>query len=263
MDFGLQGKAALVTGASAGMGFAVARGLSAEGARVAIVSRETQRISAAAERIRSATGGDVVALTGDVSRIADVERVVSEAVERLGGLQVLVCNAGGPPAGDLPDLDDDAFARAVDLTFRSAVRLARAALPHLERAAWGRIVNITSITAREPHDGLLLSNCLRPAVHGFAKSLSKEVAPHGITVNCVCPGYTDTERLRELAEVTAARRHVTADDVRAGWKADIPRGKLGRPEEIAAAVLFLCSRDASFVNGVSLLVDGGESHSLL
>jgi len=263
MDFGLDGKAALVTGASAGIGFAVARGLAAEGARVAIVSRDADRIAAAAARIRSDPGGEVFPLAGDVSVAADTERVVHDAAERLGGLDVLVCNAGGPPAGNFPDLDDEAFARAVDLTFRSAVRLARAALPHLQRADWGRIVNLTSITAREPHDGLMLSNCLRPAVHGFAKSLSREAGPHGITVNCVCPGYTDTERLRDLAETAAARRGVTPDEVRAAWRANIPRRELGRPEEIAAAVLFLCSREASFVNGVSLAVDGGESHSLL
>jgi 3-oxoacyl-[acyl-carrier protein] reductase len=263
MDFGLQDKAALVTGASAGMGYAVAHALSAEGARVAINSRDAARIDAAAERIRSATGADVVALPGDVSRAQEAERLVREAAERLGGLDVLVCNAGGPPSGNLPDLDDDAFASAVDLTFRSVVRLARAALPYLRRAEWGRIVSITSITAREPHDGLLLSNCLRPAVHGFAKSLSKEVAADRITVNCVCPGYTDTERLQELADVGARRRGVTPDEIRAGWKATIPRGELGRPEEIAAAVVFLCSRPASFVNGVSLAVDGGASHGLL
>ncbi|MBZ0269555.1 SDR family oxidoreductase [bacterium] len=263
MDFGLQGKAALVTGASAGMGFAIAHALSAEGARVAIVSRDAARIGDAAKRIAAGTRGEVVPLTGDVAAEGDPERLVDEAARVFGGLDVLVCNAGGPPSGDFGTVTEEQFTRAVDLTFRSAVRLTRAALPHLREAPWGRIVNLTSITAREPHAGLILSNCLRPAVHGFAKSLSREVGADGITVNCVCPGFTDTERLGDLAGAAAKRAGVTAESVRDGWRSRIPRGELGRPEEVAAAVVFLCSRAASFVNGVSLAVDGGESHGLL
>jgi len=263
MDFGLRDKAALVTGASAGMGFAIARTLSAEGARVAIVSRDAGRVGDAAKRITADTRGEVVPITGDVSVEGDPERLVGEAVRAFGGLDVLVCNAGGPPSGDFDAVTEEQFARAVDLTFRSAVRLARAALPHLRRAEWGRIVNLTSITAREPHAGLILSNCLRPAVHGFAKSLSREVGTDGITVNSVCPGFTDTERLGDLAKAAAERGGTTPESVREGWRSRIPRGELGRPEEVAAAVVFLCSRAASFVNGVSLVVDGGESHGLL
>ncbi len=263
MDFGIGNRPALVSGSSAGLGYATAGALLREGARVAIVSRNAQRIEAAAARLREETGGDVTPLTGDVSQADVAARLVEEAVDRLGGLQILVTNAGGPPSGTFDTLDDDAFGRAVDLTFRSAVRLTRAALPHLKAAGWGRIVHLTSITAKEPHDGLLLSNCLRPAVHGFAKSLSRDVAADGITVNCVCPGYTDTERLSELAEAAGKRRGTDADAIRSGWRANIPRGALGRPEEISAAVAFLCSEPASFINGVSLAVDGGESRSLL
>lgn len=263
MDFGLRGKAALVTGASAGMGFAIARMLSAEGARAAIVSRDAARIGDAARRIVAETGGEIVPLTGDVSTEGVPERLVEEAARAFGGLDVLVCNAGGPPSGDFGAVTEEQFTRAIDLTFRSAVRLSRAALPHLRKAPWGRIVNLTSITAREPHAGLLLSNCLRPAVHGFAKSLSREAGAERITVNCVCPGFTDTERLGDLAEAAAKRGGTSAESVRDGWRARIPRGELGRPEEVAAAVVFLCSQAASFVNGVSLAVDGGESHGLL
>lgn len=262
MDFGIRGRRALVTGASAGLGFAAARALAAEGARVAIVSRNEARIRDAAARL-AAAGGDVMALRGDVAVPGEPARLVTEAVNAMGGLEILVANAGGPPAGEFTDADEAAFGRAIDLTLRSAERLIRAALPHLEAAGWGRVVCITSIAAREPREGLFLSNTLRPAVHGLVKSLARRHAAAGLTFNCVCPGYTDTERLRELADAAAGRKGSSAEQVRSGWKANIPRGELGRPEEVAAAVAFLCSGPASFVNGVSLPVDGGESRALL
>lgn len=263
MDFGLKGKRALVTGASAGLGYASARALAAEGARVAVVSRDRARIESAAARLREETGAEVIPLVGDVSEEGTAARVVEATTQAFGGLGILVTNAGGPPSGNFDTLTEEQFSRAVDLTFRSVVRLVRAALPHLQSDGWGRIVNLTSITVKEPHDGLMLSNSMRPAVHGFAKSLSRDVARHGVTVNSVCPGYTATERLGDLAVAAGKRKGISPDDVRSGWQANIPRGELGRPEEIAAAVAFLCSRGASFVNGVSLAVDGGESHSLL
>jgi 3-oxoacyl-[acyl-carrier protein] reductase len=264
MDLGLAGKRALVTGASGGIGFAVAETLAREGARVAVVSRDETRIRAAADRIaRNVEGAEIVPLAGDLAAPRDPERLVAQAADALGGLQILVANAGGPPSGDFDDVGEEQFELAVRLTFRSAERLMRAALPRLRASGWGRIVCLTSITAKEPHDGLALSNAMRPAVHGLAKSLSR-TAGAGITVNCVCPGFTDTERLRDLAAAAAAaRRGVTPEEVFAGWRSNIPRGELGRPREIAAAVAFLCSEPASFVNGVSLAVDGGESRPLL
>ena len=263
MDLGIRGRKALVTGASAGLGRASARALAAEGADLAICSRDAGRIEEAATAIRQATGARVEALVADVSVREEAVRVVDEARERLGGLHVLVTNAGGPPSGAFGDAGEEEFGVAIDRTFRSAERLIRAALPALRESGWGRIVCLTSITAKEPHDGLLLSNAMRPAVHGLAKSLSREIAREGLTINCVCPGYTNTSRLGELAKAAAARRGVEPEDVFAGWRANIPRGELGRPEEIADVVAFLCSERASYVNGVSLAVDGGESHSLL
>jgi 3-oxoacyl-[acyl-carrier protein] reductase len=263
VDLGLAGKVALVTGASAGIGFAVATELAREGARVAIASRERKRIEDAAQRIRSESGGEVLALVGDVSEPAVPSRLVQETLARAGALHILVANAGGPPGGNFADASEEAFSRAIDLTFRSVERLVRAAVPPMHEAKWGRIVSLTSIAAKEPHDGLLLSNSIRPAVHGLSKSLSRELASGGITVNCICTGFTETERLGELARATAKRRAVSVEQVFAGWRAAVPRGSLGRPEEIAAAVAFLCSERASYVNGVSLAVDGGEAHSLL
>jgi 3-oxoacyl-[acyl-carrier protein] reductase len=263
MDLGIRDRVALVTGASAGIGFAVARSLVREGARVAICSRDRDRIETAARSLRDEGDAEILPIVGDVSHADGPERIVAETVERLGGLQILVTNAGGPRSGNFSDVRDEDFDRAIAQTFRSVDRLIRAARPHLERAGWGRIVNLTSITAKEPHDGLLLSNALRPAVHGLSKSLARELGGRGITVNCVCPGYTDTERLQELADAAAGRRSSTAEAVYGAWKANIPRGELGRPEEIGDVVAFLCSNRASFVNGVSLAVDGGESHGLL
>jgi 3-oxoacyl-[acyl-carrier protein] reductase len=263
MDLGIAGRPALVTGASAGLGWACARALAAEGARVAICARYESRLRDAAERLRTATGSDVATVVGDLSVPSVPAQVVEETVRRLGGLEIVVVNAGGPPAGEFDELGDEDFARAIDLTLRSAERLLRAALPHLVRARWGRALCITSIAAREPRESLLLSNVLRPAVHGLAKSLARRYAAHGITVNCVCPGYTDTERLGELAQDGARRQGTDPEGIRARWRANIPRGQLGRPEEVGAAVAFLCSERASFVNGVSLPVDGGESRSLL
>lgn len=263
MDLGIRDRVALVTGASAGIGFAVARSLSREGARVAICSRDSDRIETAASVLREETNGEIVAIVGDVSLPDGPDRIVSQTVERLGGLHILVTNAGGPRSGNFSDVREDDFERAVAQTFRSVDRLIRAARGHLEQSGWGRIVNLTSITAKEPHDGLLLSNALRPAVHGLSKSLARELGSRGITVNCVCPGYTATERLQELANAAAIRRASTPEAVYDAWRGNIPRGELGRPEELGDVVAFLCSDRASFVNGVSLAVDGGESHGLL
>jgi 3-oxoacyl-[acyl-carrier protein] reductase len=263
MDLGIRGRKALVTGASDGLGRATAHALSREGADVAICSRDAGRIEAAAAVIRAATGGRVEPLVADVSQRTDAARVVQEASERLDGLHILVTNAGGPPSGSFGDAGEEQVAVAIDRTFRSAERLIRAALPLLRASGWGRIVCLTSITAKEPHEGLLLSNAMRPAVHGLAKSLAREIARDGITINCVCPGYTSTTRLGELATAAAARRGVTQEQVFAGWRSNVPRGELGRPEEIADVVAFLCSERASYVNGASIAVDGGESRSLL
>jgi 3-oxoacyl-[acyl-carrier protein] reductase len=263
MELGIEGRPALVTGASAGLGLAAATSLAREGARVALVSRDRERIEAAAARIRETTGASPVPLVGDVSIREDPGRIVAETVEALGGLAILVTNAGGPPSGDFGDVGEEEFGRAVELTLRSVERLVRAALPHLREQPWGRIVNLTSITAKEPHGGLVLSNVLRPAVHGLAKSLARELGPDRINVNSVCTGFTRTERLTELAAAAAARRGTTPEAVFDGWRELVPRGSLGRPEEIGDVVAFLCSERASYVNGVSLAVDGGESHSLL
>ncbi|HKI58447.1 MAG TPA: SDR family oxidoreductase [Trueperaceae bacterium] len=252
MDLGLKGKTALVTGASKGIGLAVAQALAAEGARVALVSRDREALAAAAEGIGRA-GGEAVAIPGDVSKAEDVERVVAKTRERLGDAAVLVANAGGPPSGVPTELDDAAWRAAVDLTLMSAVRLGRAVLPAMRADGWGRIVNITSLSVKEPILNLTLSNALRSGVTAWAKTLAEEIAADGVTVNNVEPGFTGTERLQHLFPTEEAMR---------GLVARIPAGRLGRPEEVAATVAFLASEQAAYMTGQSLLVDGGVIRAL-
>lgn len=252
MDLGLSGKTALVTGASKGIGLAAAQALAAEGARVALVSRDRAVLERAVRGIVE-DGGEALAVPGDVSRAEDVERVVAETRRQLGDPSVLVANAGGPAAGVPTEVGEEGWRVAVELTLMSAVRLARAVLPAMRAARWGRIVNVTSLSVREPIPNLTLSNALRAAVTGYAKTLSLEVAADGVTVNNVGPGFTATERLVELY----------TDDARRALVGVIPAGRLGEPHEIAAAVAFLASAPASYITGQTLVVDGGAVKSLL
>lgn len=247
MNLGLQGKTALVTGASKGIGLAAARALAAEGARVALVARDPGTLESAVAGI-TAGGGEALALPGDVSRREEVERVVADVRARLGDPAILVANAGGPAPGHPSQVGESAWEAAVQLTLMSAVRLTLAVLPAMRAQRWGRIVNVTSLSVREPVLNLTLSNALRAAVTGFAKTLSQEVAGEGVTVNNVEPGYTATERMTELYPDEAAAQALVDR---------IPAGRLARPDEIGAAVAFLASEQAGYITGQSLLVDGG------
>jgi 3-oxoacyl-[acyl-carrier protein] reductase len=261
VDLGLDHVPTAVSGASRGLGRAVAFELAREGARVAICSRDRAAIEEAAAEIAAATGTDVIPIAADVSSPADARRFVDEAAEALRGLQVLVANAGGPPTGPAASFGDDDWARALDLNFLSAVRMSTRALPLLKERPWGRIVCITSYTVRQPPPEFALSTAARAATTGFAKTLSREVAASGITVNTVLPGYMATDRLRSLrgAPADAGPEHPAFASI----AAEVPLGRIGLPEEVAAAVAFLCSARASYVNGVNLQVDGGRMGGLL
>ncbi|HZP83314.1 MAG TPA: SDR family oxidoreductase [Chthonomonadaceae bacterium] len=262
MEFGLQGKVALVAAASKGLGYASALGLAREGAKVAICSRTPEAIRQAADTIAKETGAEVLPIAADVMEAADIARMVEETVAKFGALHIVVPNSGGPPAGTFETLDEGKWQQALDSTLLSTARLIRAALPHLKTARWGRIVVITSTSVRQPIPGLLLSNTLRAGVVGLCKTLSQEFAPYGITVNNVAPGSFDTDRLKSLHERTAQAAGISFAEIRRQAEQKIPLGRLGKPEELANAVVFLASEAASYVTGQTFLVDGGQTLGL-
>jgi 3-oxoacyl-[acyl-carrier protein] reductase len=263
MDLGLQDKVAVVAAASQGLGRAIAAALAAEGVRVAICSRSQERVEAAAKEIRAQTGADVLAVAADVTRAAEVERFVGAAVERWGTVHVCVVNAGGPPAKPFAEITLEDWQNAVNLNLMSAVHFARAVLPRMQAQKWGRLIFLTSVAVKQPIDGLLLSNAVRSGVTGLAKSLANEYGRANVLVNTVCPGYTRTERLQELIDALSTRKGVSKQEVVQGWTTQIPLGRLGEPEELAALVAFLASERASYITGSSIAVDGGHVKSLL
>jgi 3-oxoacyl-[acyl-carrier protein] reductase len=248
MDLGLRGRTAIVCGASSGLGLASAEALAAEGANVAMLSRRREELELHANRIGA------LAVRGDVTNAADLERLVERAVQAFGGIDVVVWNSGGPPAGPASAIDDERLEAAFELLLLPAVRLVRLCLPHLERSPGGRIVCITSAAVKEPTPHLALSNTLRPGVTGWAKTLARELGPKGITVNCVAPGRIDTPRMLEVYGPDGP----PADELR-----QIPLGRLGTPTEFGDVVCFLASDRAAYVSGVTLAVDGGLTRSLL
>ena len=261
MNLGLSDTPALVTAASDGLGYATALELAREGARVALCSRDIERAQAAAQKIEAETGQTVLALQANVADAADCESVVARAADALGGLRVLVLNAGGPPAGGFEKFDDGAWLSAFQLTLMSAVRLTRAALPHLREGGAGRVLAVMSSSVRRPLPNLTLSNVLRPAVLGLVKTLSLELAP-SVAVNGIAPGRVLTSRIQELDEARAQREHRSVSDIRTQSEREIPLGRLGEPAEFGRVAAFLCSPAASYVNGSTLLVDGGAVTNL-
>jgi len=263
MDTGLRGKVALVCAASKGLGRAAAHALAREGAHVAICARGADALHEAAATIARETGAEIFPIVADVAVAADTERVVSDAVKRFGGLDVLVTNAGGPKSARFEALTDADWLAAVDLTLMSTVRLIRHAIPHLRARGGGRIVNITSVSVKQPIDNLVLSNSLRAAVVGLAKTLSLELAKDRILVNSVAPGYTRTDRVLQLAQAGADREGVDVQTMLERQGRNAPLGRIGEPEELAALIVFLASDRASYITGTTIQVDGGATRSLL
>lgn len=263
MDLGLKGKVAIVAAASKGLGRAVAAELAREGARVAICARDAGMLERAAGEIAAATGAELLHRALDVTDRAAVEAFVAAAEQRWGRVDICVTNAGGPPAKPFAETTPADWTAAAELTLLSAVWLARAALPRMQRRGWGRFVAITSVSVKQPIDGLLLSNSLRAAVTGMVRTIANEYARHGITANNVCPGYTLTERLDELAATLARDAGLPREKIIERWTSQIPAGRLGKPEELAALVAFLCSERAAYITGASIAVDGGWVRSLL
>jgi 3-oxoacyl-[acyl-carrier protein] reductase len=256
-------RVALVAAGSRGIGRAAATALARDGCRVAICGRDRATLDAAARAIAAETRAEILPLAADVSRQADAERFVDEAAAHFGGLDVLVTNSGGPRSALFDALTDDDWRHAVDLLLMSVVRMTRRALPHLRARSGGRIVCVTSVAVKQPVPGLMLSNAVRAGVTGFAKTLAAELAPERITVNCVAPGYTRTDRVVELADATAKREGITAADVDRRTLAAVPMGRMGDPREVGEAIAFLASDRADYITGQTLVVDGGYVRSLL
>lgn len=262
MDLGLKGRVAFVAAASQGLGRAIAEELAREGARVAICAR-TERIHAVAAEIGAAHSAETLGIVADVAVPADVERAVREAIAHFGQVDILVTNAGGPPPGPFESHTAEAWSKAVALNLDSVVNLTRAVLPGMKARKWGRILNVTSIAVKQPVDGLILSNSVRAAVTGFARSLANEVAPFNVTVNNLMPGYTRTERLDGLAAHNAKSKGITTEQAFGAWEQQIPMGRVGEPAEFAALAAFLASERASYITAQSVAVDGGWIRALL
>lgn len=263
MDLGIKGKVAFVAAASRGLGRAVAGELAAEGASLVLCSRNLETLSRVSCEIIETSGVPVLTTVADVSIAEDVAQAVQKGIEKFGRIDILVTNAGGPPAGHFDDLSREMWESATRLTLNSVLELTRAVLPGMKERGWGRILNITSIAVKQPVENLMLSNSLRAAVTGFARTLANEVAAHGITVNNILPGYTRTERVEELAKAAAEKKGISEAKAFAGWEAEIPMKRLGEPREFAALAAFLVSERASYITGTSIPVDGGWIRSLI
>jgi 3-oxoacyl-[acyl-carrier protein] reductase len=262
MDLGIKDRVALVAAASRGIGYAAALELAREGARVFLCSRDEGRASDAAEKIHKATGANVAGIAADVTSGPDVERFVRLAIERAGRVDICVTNAGGPPATTFDTTEIEMFREAFELNAVSAIRLAKLVLPGMRERKWGRIVNVTSISVKQPVDGLLLSNTVRAGLTSWAKTVSNEVAADNVTINNVGPGYTLTERQDELAIARGKALGKSKEEMIAMWASQTPAHRIAAPEEIAAAIAFLASERASYITGVTLQVDGGWTRGL-
>jgi len=263
MDLGLQGKVALVAGASKGLGYAVAHALAAEGAMVSISSRDEKAIADAAARIQSDTGSRVVSMPVDVRDKAAIDRWVAHAAETFGGIDALMTNSGGPPAGAAVSFDDKAWQDAADLLLFSALRMIRAAVPHMQKRGGGAILVSTSSSVKEPIPNLGLSTVLRASVSALAKTLALELAADKIRVNQIIPGRIDTDRVRQLDEINAKKAGTTPDAAKSKAEAAIPLGRYGNIDEFGRVGAFLLSNAASYITGATVQVDGGQIRSVL
>ncbi len=263
MDLKLKDRVAVVCGASGGLGRAVAAALAREGAKCVIASSDTGRIENAAEEIRTDSGAEVLAVAADFGKKADIERLVKAAVERFGGIDVLFTNTGGPPPGFFDEFDDKAWSAAFESQLMFIVRTLRLVIPEMKKRGGGRIINSTSLSVKEPIDNLLLSNVFRSGVVALSKTLSRELAPHNILINCVAPGYTRTDRLADLFGVRARAAGKTPEEIEKEITSRIPLGRIPDPEEFAEVVAFLAGAGASAVTGTTLAVDGGVLRGIL
>lgn len=263
MELGLKGKVALVSAASRGLGKATAMALAQEGARVAMAARGAEALEKAAAEIRQATGAEVLAVPTDVTQADQIEALVQKVLDKWGRIDILVNNAGGPRPGVFTDMVDQDWLDAVNLNLMSTIRLTRLVLPGMRERRWGRIINLTSISVKQPIPTIILSNTARAGVVAMAKTLAGQVAAEGITVNNVCPGTILTDRIHNLAKANAERSGQTVEQALAAMQASIPAGRIGKPEELGALVTFLASEKAAYITGATIQIDGGAYLGLL
>ena len=259
MDLGLNNKVALVTAASHGRGKASAISLANEGVKLIICSRDKAKITKAEKDIKELTGADVVSFQTDLNSSKDIDSMIKKVMEHYGRVDILVNNTGGPKAGFFDDLTDEDWISTFENTFLSGVRMTREVLPSMKRNKWGRIVNISSVSAKQPIDNLILSNGVRMSVHGWAKTLSNELASDNILINNVCPGFTKTERVDDLVANQAKDMDMTEEEIVEAIANNIPAKRVGKAEELASLVTFLSSERSSYITGQSIAVDGGVS----
>jgi 3-oxoacyl-[acyl-carrier protein] reductase len=257
MDLGIKGKVALVAGASQGMGRAAALGFAREGAKVSICARGEAALNEAAAMIRKETGGEVLSMVADMAKVEDIQRFVNKSAEHFGRVDIIVNNAGGPPPGDFMKFSDEDWSNAYNLSFMSTMRMTREAVPHMRKVGGGRVINITSYSVKEPIAGLVLSNAVRSAVIGMAKTLSRELATDNILINNVCPGRIDTERAQKLNKARADRLKRPIEEINREMAAEVPLGRYGTAEEAADLIVFLGSERASYITGTTIQIDGG------
>jgi len=262
MDLGLKDRVALVAASSTGLGKAVALGLAREGAMLALCARTQATLQATAEEIRGETGGEVLAHALDVTDYQQVRGFVAETAAHFGRLDICVANAGGPPSKTFAETSVEDWHRAAELNLMSTVYLAKEALPLMQQQRWGRFISITSVTVKQPVEGLILSNAVRAGVSGLMKTLANEYGPYNVLVNNVCPGFTATARLNSLAETLAGKAGVSPQEIERRWASQAPLGRVGQPEEFANLVVFLASERASYITGTSIAVDGGSVKGL-
>jgi 3-oxoacyl-[acyl-carrier protein] reductase len=257
MDMGLKNRVAIIAASSQGLGKATAEALAAEGCRIAICARNREALNSVAGKVRNEHGTDVLVEAFDVTDATAVRNFVAAVAAKFGGVDICVTNAGGPPAKGFLDTTMEEWHRAVEMNFMSAVYFAHAVIPHMQKKKWGRIITITSITTKQPVADLVYSNAVRAAVVGLVKSLANEFGKDGILVNNVGPGFTATDRLKELAKTRSATLGKSENEIFAGWAADAPLKRLGEPGELADAIVWLASDRASYITGQTILVDGG------
>jgi 3-oxoacyl-[acyl-carrier protein] reductase len=257
MNLGLKDRVALVAASSQGIGRATAEAFAAEGCRVAMCARNQQTLQAAAETIRKQYSADVIAEAFDVTNANAVTSFVADVAKKFGGVDICITNAGGPPAKGFLAATLDEWQHALDMNFLSTVYFAREVIPHMQRKRWGRIITLTSITTKQPVADLVLSNAVRAAVVGLVKSLANEFGKDGILVNNVGPGFTATDRLKELAIARSSASGKSEQEIFDGWAVDAPLKRLGEPREVAETIVWLASESASYITGQTVLVDGG------